>query len=170
MTAILGVAPTTAYRKGEIYKEGRGQQARGRTGVWVLSSDGHVTDTEFNQHLKYLLLILFLEKSQRKIEQLRELMHDAQLRADVTCFCTENPERRLLLFQRVPGPRSLAYRPRSKPSSIRMTEGETRNTLVLPGLGPGIHAKPARRVPPLALGGRLHGIGPRPSMAIVCLA
>ena len=91
VTAILGVAPTTAYRKGEIYKEGRGQQARGRTGVWVLSSDGHVTDADLDRHLKYLLAVLSADNSEKRMTQLHELMREAQLRADVTCFWYGKP-------------------------------------------------------------------------------
>jgi Domain of unknown function (DUF4279) len=91
VTAILGVVPTTAYRKGEIFKEAHGQQARGRTGVWVLSSDGHVTDADLDRHLKYLLAILFPDNSEKRMTQLHELMRDAQLRADVTCFWYGKP-------------------------------------------------------------------------------
>ncbi len=65
VTAILGAAPTTAYRKGEIFKRSRGHEARGRTGVWLLSSNGHVSSPELDRHLRFLLAILFPDEIRR---------------------------------------------------------------------------------------------------------
>src|SRR5271170_2244845 len=71
LTEILGVAATTAYRKGEVFKRSRGEEARGRTGVWVLSSDGRVPDPDLASHLKYLLAVLFDGNSDKRIRELR---------------------------------------------------------------------------------------------------
>jgi hypothetical protein len=86
VTEILGVAPTTGYRKGEIFKRSRGHEARGRTGVWILSSDGRVADPNLDAHLRYLLAIASPDGTSDKIAALQELMHEQQLAADVTCF------------------------------------------------------------------------------------
>jgi Domain of unknown function (DUF4279) len=86
ITAVLGIAPTTAYRKGEIFKRGRGHDACGRTGVWVLSSDGHVADRNLDTHLRYLLAILYPGGSDDKLRELCDLMREEELTADVMCF------------------------------------------------------------------------------------
>ncbi|TMK30324.1 MAG: hypothetical protein E6G69_10050 [Alphaproteobacteria bacterium] len=42
LTAILNARPEVAYRKGDVFKVSRGQEVRGRTGVWVISSKGDI--------------------------------------------------------------------------------------------------------------------------------
>jgi hypothetical protein len=86
ITTILGTASTIAYRKSEIFKRSRGHEARGRTGLWVLSSDCRVADGNLDAHLRYLLAIISPDGTSNKIVALRQLMHERQLRADVTCF------------------------------------------------------------------------------------
>jgi hypothetical protein len=86
VTAILGTAPTLAYRKGEIFKRSRGHEVRGRTGVWLLSTKGHVPDPELGRHLRYLLAVVFSGNSEEKITRLRNLMREEQIEADVNCF------------------------------------------------------------------------------------
>jgi hypothetical protein len=86
LTAILGVAPTTAYRKGEVYKRSRGHEVRGRTGLWLLSSKGFAPVTDLDNHLRYLLSILFPGGCDDKLGMLRDLMREEQLKADVGCF------------------------------------------------------------------------------------
>ena len=86
ITAILGVAPTTAYRKGETFKRSRGLEARGRTGIWILSSDGRVADRDLDHHLRYLLAVLFPGGSDATVGELRKLMHEQQITAAVSCF------------------------------------------------------------------------------------
>lgn len=86
LTAILGVAPTTAYRKGEVYKRSRGHEVRGRTGLWLLSSKGLAPVSNLNSHLRYLLTFIFPGGCHDKLGMLRELMRDEQLKADVGCF------------------------------------------------------------------------------------
>lgn len=86
MTEILGAAPTTAYRKGEIFKRNRGHEARGHTGVWVLSSDGHVPDPDLGGHLKYLVAVLVSGNFEERLRELHDLMREEQIEADVSCF------------------------------------------------------------------------------------
>ena len=91
VTEILDEAPTTAYRKGEIYKRSRGQEIRGRTGLWLLSSRGHIQSEDLNDHLKYLVKILFPGGSQERVERLHHLMRDGHVEADVGCFWQGGP-------------------------------------------------------------------------------
>lgn len=86
LTEILRAAPTAAYRKGEVYKQSRGHEARGRTGLWLLSSKGHVNSSDLNEHLGYLLTVLFAGDSGDRVDRLRDLMRDDDIKADVGCF------------------------------------------------------------------------------------
>jgi hypothetical protein len=86
VTAILEADPTTAYRKGEIFKQSGGREARGRTGLWLLSSDRQVSSPELDDHLRYLLAILFPQNSEDRIRRLHDLMSEDELAADVDCF------------------------------------------------------------------------------------
>lgn len=63
VTEILHLSPTLAYRKGEIFKRSRGHEVRGRTNLWLLSSEGRVQSSELKDHLEYLLAILFPDGS-----------------------------------------------------------------------------------------------------------
>jgi hypothetical protein len=91
VTEILHADPTTAYRKGEVYKRSRGHEVRGRTGLWLLSSKGRVESSDLNDHLNYLLTILFPNSSDDRVEQLRELLRDGHIEADVSCFWFGKP-------------------------------------------------------------------------------
>ena len=86
ISALLGTEPTIAYRKGEIYKRSRGQEVRGRTGLWRLTTRGRLASAELNEHLAYLLEILFPAGSAKFIEPLRALMREFDLEADIDCF------------------------------------------------------------------------------------
>jgi Domain of unknown function (DUF4279) len=86
VSEILHVAPTTAYRKGEIYKQSRGHAVRGRTGVWVLSSRGHVESPDLSDHLRYLLTLLYPSQSSERVDHLRQMLRDGHIEADVNCF------------------------------------------------------------------------------------
>lgn len=86
LTAILDVAPTTAYRKGEVYKRSRGHEVRGRTGLWLLSSKGLAPASNLNSHLRCLLTFLFPGGCDDKLGMLHDLMREEQLKADVGCF------------------------------------------------------------------------------------
>jgi Domain of unknown function (DUF4279) len=82
ITRILGVEPTLAYRKGEVYRrDGRGHAVRGRTGLWLLSSEGRVQSSDVIEHLRFLLAILF-----PSTDPLRELLRDGDIEADVPVF------------------------------------------------------------------------------------
>jgi hypothetical protein len=83
---ILGAQPDTAYRKGEIYKRSRGHEARGRTALWLLSSKHRVNGTDLNDHLAFLLDVLFPKNSGTRLAKLRQLMRDQAVSADVSCF------------------------------------------------------------------------------------
>src|SRR5215472_4992974 len=76
VSEILSAVPTTAYRKGEVYKRAAGREALGRTGLWLLSSRGRVASSDLGDHLRYLLRVLFPDGSDEPVEGLRELLRD----------------------------------------------------------------------------------------------
>ncbi|HEU0156919.1 MAG TPA: DUF4279 domain-containing protein, partial [Stellaceae bacterium] len=82
----LGVPPTLSYRKGEVFKRSGGHDARGRTGVWVLSSDKYEPRPDLDRHLRYLLALLSPEGADGRLGKLHDLMREQQLEADVICF------------------------------------------------------------------------------------
>ena len=86
ITALLGVRPTTSYRKGEIYKRSRGHEIRGRTGLWLVSTRHQFDSLELQDHFAKLLEVLFPAGSTRLIEPLCALLREGGLEADVTCF------------------------------------------------------------------------------------
>lgn len=86
ITALLGVQPTNAYRKGEVYLRSRGREARGRTGLWLLSSEPHMKSIELNDHLIYLRNVLFPPDGESLIEPLCSLMQEKDIEAEVSCF------------------------------------------------------------------------------------
>ncbi len=83
---LLGAQRKTAYRKGEVYRRSRGYEVRGRTGLWLLSSKGAVDSPDLNEHLAYLLTILFPANGEETVQRLRILMRDKNIEADVSCF------------------------------------------------------------------------------------
>jgi hypothetical protein len=77
ITAILGVQPTKAYRKGERYLAGpRAGYVIGRTGVWVLASDGAIDSAELDPHLEYLVASIFAEPDRE--ERLKQLQRGSR--------------------------------------------------------------------------------------------
>jgi hypothetical protein len=90
LTNILHIDPTTAYRKGEVYKRSRGHEVRGRTGLWLLSSKGRVHSSDLGDHLSYLLKILPDSRDDR-METLRKMLRDGHVEADVSCFWFGSP-------------------------------------------------------------------------------
>jgi hypothetical protein len=86
LTNILDAVPSTAYRKGEVYKRGRGHEVRGRTGLWLLSSDGCLDSADLNEHLEYLLTIILPEHAKERLAQLHKLMREDGIEAYVASF------------------------------------------------------------------------------------
>jgi Domain of unknown function (DUF4279) len=86
LTSIMGVEPTLAYRKGEIYKRSRGHEIKGRSGLWLLSTRRRFESLMLRDHFQELLEVLLPDDSLRLIEPLRRLMAKDGLEADVTCF------------------------------------------------------------------------------------
>ena len=86
ITELLGVRPTTAYEKGEVYKHVRGRDVRGRTGLWRLSTKGRSDSADLREHLSYLIAILFPPGDCDLIERLQTLMREDGIEADVSCF------------------------------------------------------------------------------------
>src|ERR1700686_1405898 len=84
ITKLLGHEPTTAYRKGEIYKRSRGHEVVGRTGLWLLSSRGDVKSGELSDHLAYLKAVIFPPDGNDLVTPIRTLMRDERLEADVS--------------------------------------------------------------------------------------
>jgi hypothetical protein len=85
VSEILGTKPTIAYKKREIYKMTRGREVRGRIGLWLVSSEGQVDSKNLNDHLDYLLRIIF-PGDIGKLDRLHSLMSELGIEADVTCF------------------------------------------------------------------------------------
>ena len=83
---MLGVEPTTAYRKGEVYKRSRGHEIVGRTGLWLLSSRDYVKSGELSDHLAYLKAVIFPPGGDDLVAPLQMLMREEGLTADVSCF------------------------------------------------------------------------------------
>ena len=86
ITKLLGVKPTIAYRKGEVYKRTRGHEVRGSTGLWRLTTRRRLASAELAEHLACLLEVLFPGGSDKFVEPLRALMGKLDLQADVDCF------------------------------------------------------------------------------------
>ncbi len=86
VSQLLGVEPTTAYRKGEVYKRSRGHAVVGRTGLWLLSSRDHVQSRELDDHLAYLKAIIFPSERNDLVKPLQTLTREKGLGADVSCF------------------------------------------------------------------------------------
>ena len=85
VTAALAITPTLTYRKGQVFKRSRGHEVRGRTGLWLLSSETAVQSHKLRDHFTYLRQALEAQNG-RLIDQLRAIMQRDGLRADVTCF------------------------------------------------------------------------------------
>jgi hypothetical protein len=56
VTEILGVEPTSGYRKGEVYRRSRGRETHGRTGLWHFSTMRCVSSTVFATSLAFSAL------------------------------------------------------------------------------------------------------------------
>ena len=86
ITALLGVQPTVAYRKGEVFNRVRGHAVCGRTGLWRLTTRRQLDSAELDEHLASLLEVLFPGGSTKFVEPLRALIREYDLEADVDCF------------------------------------------------------------------------------------
>jgi hypothetical protein len=86
LSEVLNAHPKTAYRKGEVYKSSRGHEVRGRTGLWAISSKGVVASADLNDHLDYLLGLVFAGDSDARLNLLHERMRDYGIEADAPCF------------------------------------------------------------------------------------
>jgi Domain of unknown function (DUF4279) len=86
ISGLLGVNPTRAYRKGERYFAGpRTGKITGRTGIWLLSTDGVVTGSDLDQHISYLFKLIFEHNGDRSA-RLHKLIADRGLKGRVSCF------------------------------------------------------------------------------------
>jgi Domain of unknown function (DUF4279) len=83
---MLGVEPTLAYRKGEVFKRSRGREMCRRTGLWLLSSAQHMSSSGLDDPLGYLLAILCPQDTEDTLRRLHDLMREDRLQADVSCF------------------------------------------------------------------------------------
>lgn len=86
ITSLLGVEPTVAYRKGQVYKRVRGHEVRGRTGLWRLTTRRQLDSAELDDHLAFLLKVLFPGGSAKFVEPLRALIREYDLEGDIDCF------------------------------------------------------------------------------------
>src|SRR5262245_35364699 len=76
VTKLLGIEPTLAYAKGEHY--GR-RHLKGRTGVWLLSTDGVVKSNSLKDHVGWLLWRV-------RIKALPDFVKKNSLHSVLTCF------------------------------------------------------------------------------------
>ncbi len=89
VSAVLRVAPTKAWRKGERYFAGpHSGYLIGRTGTWFLATDDAVANADLGRHLDYLIGLVSAGPHDREARSapLQELMARDQLKADVSCF------------------------------------------------------------------------------------
>ena len=89
LTRILRVFPTTAYAKGMKYRAGeRTGELVGRTGVWLLSTEGIVASDHLNDHLTFLVGVLVPNsKDFSPLTHLHTLLEKQKdLKADIACF------------------------------------------------------------------------------------
>jgi len=89
ITKIMRFVPTIAYAKGESFHAGeRSGERIGRTGLWLLSTDGVVASDNLHHHLAYILGMLAPgRQDMRPLTDLHGLLlRQKGLRADLTCF------------------------------------------------------------------------------------
>lgn len=72
VTRLLGIPPSSMYRKGEKYQTRDGRSFERFSTVWHLRSDGDVTSDHLNDHAEYLL-----NKLEPKIKIIQELRQKA---------------------------------------------------------------------------------------------
>lgn len=82
LTALLRIKPTTAYSKGQFYNSGpHGGTLKGRTGVWLLSTDGVVESSRLVDHINWILNVI-----EPHLAQLGQYMSQNSLHAVMSCF------------------------------------------------------------------------------------
>src|SRR5271154_4379326 len=87
VTAIVGTTPTLSYRKGETYRTGpSGQKAKGRTGVWYLSTRRIVTSQQLADHLDHIVNVISPSTGPDHVPALQDLMAKYGIEADISCF------------------------------------------------------------------------------------
>lgn len=105
VTKVLKFKPTTAYAKGQKYAGSSPDRSyRGKTGVWFLSTDAHVTSEDLEDHLHFLVGLLIQRRfyvgvkggkpyarvlpdhATPTLTAFRNLLAEKSLRAVVTCF------------------------------------------------------------------------------------
>jgi hypothetical protein len=89
ISAILGIRPTKAWRKGERYFAGqRTGWLVGRTGTWFLATDDLVPSLDLDQHIEFLtgLMSQGLRGEEERLTRLREVMLRDGIKADVSFF------------------------------------------------------------------------------------
>jgi hypothetical protein len=68
ITAILKRSPTAAHRKEQEYYMGKNAEfVRGRTGVWMLSTDRIIKSNNFSDHLSAILAVLALDQVEQML-------------------------------------------------------------------------------------------------------
>ncbi len=77
ITAVLGIMPSKAFKAGDP----RGKSAQWKHGQWSLSSEDHVSSTELQTHIEWLLDQL--EPVQARI---RSLLSKGDIEADIFCY------------------------------------------------------------------------------------
>jgi len=89
VSRILKAAPTIAYAKGQTFRaKGDVKDRTGRTGLWLLSTDGIICSGSLTDHLAYLLGVLIPDREDAKpLAGLHALLAEQPgLEADVACF------------------------------------------------------------------------------------
>ncbi len=82
ITQIIGFNPTLSYKKDETYHLSNAERAyRGRTGVWLFSTERLALSNTVIDHLDYLLALL-----SPNVERLSEKVTQNNLHVDISVF------------------------------------------------------------------------------------
>jgi hypothetical protein len=82
VTEILGTKPTRQHAKGEVYSRGphTSRPLKGRTGVWLLTTEHAVDSNRLDDHLEWLLTHVAFN------QELKRFIAENALHAAVSCF------------------------------------------------------------------------------------
>ncbi len=124
LTAMLGIRPTLAYAKGQLYSRGpRSPNLRGRTGVWSLRTDDEVQSRRLSDHIEWLL-----GKIAPNQEKLTRFIEQNALHAVMSCFWHGPPGTRppivprqaLDMLEKIPAKLEEDFATDDQPPSVRL--------------------------------------------------
>ena len=81
LSGVLRVEPTIAYRKGERYRIGGEKSAVGKTGLWMITTEGRFPEQDLRAHLDAIAYLIAADpKHPARDERLAGLRAIVQLR------------------------------------------------------------------------------------------